>query len=375
MKWKFLQSSTREALYFNELESLEQQVLELTVRNQKSVAEIVNIYLSGIERMHPDLLCSVDERQHNRLVNLAAPSLPAQIGAIHETIMLTEATGPFDSPNFRTEKIVIDDLATDIRLKNLTDLPEGYELKGCSLRPILNCDNETIAILATYYQGNRLLTEHEENTIERARCLLRMLLENHHRYRALRISNERFEYAAEATFDVIWDWNLETNGVYYSGNMLKLFGHRAGTSYDNLPFYFENVHPDDRERVVLYPDEVKNGSFIHWTQEYRFRKANGEYAWVLDKGIVIRDENGIGNRMIGAMQDITTLKKQNERLTEIALINAHEIRRPLANIIALTQLLKDSTGNDYNIELTDHLNSAAEQLDDVIKKIIQKTTD
>ena len=164
-------------------------------------------------------------------------------------------------------------------------------MRSCWSYPVLDSNNEVIATFALYSPEQRSPTKQEENTIERGVHLLHIILENHRRNRAIEISNERFEYVMEATFDVIWDWNLETNGVYYSSNMQKLFGHRAGTSFDNLPFYFENVHPDDRERVVLYPDQVKYGTFIHWSQEYRFRKANGEYAHVLDRGIVIRDEN------------------------------------------------------------------------------------
>ncbi|MBS1525016.1 MAG: PAS domain S-box protein [Bacteroidetes bacterium] len=198
---------------------------------------------------------------------------------------------------------------------------------------------------------------------------------------ALQSSNERFEYVTKATSDIIWDWNLETNEVYYSGNIEYLFGHKSGSNRDNLPFYFEHVHPDDRERVVLYPDQVKYGTMVNWSQEYRFKKANGEYAFVLDKGIVIRDKDGVGLRMIGAMQDITLLKEnelrvmqQNEKLLEIAQINAHEIRRPVATILGLVQLLNDnSVTSEADKQVLDHLKAATNELDDVIKRIIDKT--
>jgi len=198
---------------------------------------------------------------------------------------------------------------------------------------------------------------------------------------ALKLSNERFEYAAKATSDILWDWNLVTNEVYYSDNMKNLFGHKSGYTDDNLPFYFEHVHPDDRERVVLYPDQVKYGNMVNWTQEYRFKKLDGEYAFLLDRGIVIRDEKGIGIRMIGAMQDITAVKQnelrvlqQNERLMEIALINAHEIRRPVASILGLMQLFnQDTARSETDKELLAHLEAATRELDEVIKRIIDKT--
>jgi PAS domain S-box-containing protein len=200
---------------------------------------------------------------------------------------------------------------------------------------------------------------------------------------ALKLSNERFEYAAKATSDVLWDWNLVTNEVYYSDNMKNLFGHKSGYTDDNLPFYFEHVHPDDRERVVLYPDQVKYGTMVNWTQEYRFKKLDGEYAFLLDRGIVIRDEKGVGIRMIGAMQDISAIKQnelrileQNERLMEIARINSHEIRRPVATILGLMQFINRSTGKkETDRELLAHLEAATRELDEVIRRINDKTVD
>jgi signal transduction histidine kinase len=140
------------------------------------------------------------------------------------------------------------------------------------------------------------------------------------------------------------------------------------------------VHPDDRERVALHTDQVKSGAMINWTEEYRFKKANGDYAFVLDKGIVIRDENGVGIRMIGAMQDITSAKlnemrinRQNERLTEIALINAHEIRRPVATILGLMQLIdKETIVDETGRDILKHLGTVTEELDTVIRRIIDK---
>ncbi len=200
---------------------------------------------------------------------------------------------------------------------------------------------------------------------------------------ALKLSNERFEYAAKATSDILWDWNLVTNEVYYSDNMKNLFGHKSGYTDDNLPFYFEHVHPDDRERVVLYPDQVKYGTMVNWTQEYRFKKLDGEYAFLLDRGIVIRDEKGVGIRMIGAMQDISAIKQnelrileQNERLMEIARINSHEIRRPVATILGLMQFINRSTGKkETDRELLAHLEAATRELDEVIRRINDKTVD
>ncbi|GAB2988121.1 hypothetical protein GCM10027049_30700 [Mucilaginibacter puniceus] len=182
--------------------------------------------------------------------------------------------------------------------------------------------------------------------------------------RSLEKSIERFEYVTEATTDIIWDWDLETNEVYYSRNIQKSFGHKPGVNVGDMRFFAQYVHPDDRERVVLYPDPVKYGNMNYWTEKYRFQKANGEYAYVLDKGVVIRDERGRGIRMIGAMQDITELKnselqieKQNAQLLDHAsklktlntlkdrliAILAHDLRGPLSSLRGVFELFQDDT--------------------------------
>jgi PAS domain S-box-containing protein len=198
---------------------------------------------------------------------------------------------------------------------------------------------------------------------------------------SLEKSIERFEYVTEATTDIIWDWNLETNEVYYSGNIKKSFGHTPGINTGDMRFFAQHVHPDDRERVVLYADPVKYGSMTHWTEKYRFRKASGEFAFVLDKGLVIRDEKGVGIRMIGAMQDITELTnhenqiaKQNEKLKEHAnklntlntlkdrliAILAHDLRGPLSSLRGIFELFQDD-----NISTNEMLNL----IPSVVKKL------
>jgi PAS domain S-box-containing protein len=349
--------------------------LECSARNEKPLSEIIGFYLLGMEALHKGIQCSVLEKRNDKLYGLAAPSLPREFWLFPEGLAVADQNGICGTAAWLKEKIIVTNIMADPRLDNFREIIARHPMKSCWSYPIVDGNNEVIATFALYSCEDRSPTTQEENTIERGVHLLHIIMENHRRHQAMAVSNERFEYVMEATFDVIWDWNLETNGVYYSSNMQKLFGHHAGNNHDNLPFYFENVHPDDRERVIQYPHQVKYGSFIHWNQEYRFRKANGEYAHVLDRGIVIRDENGVGKRMIGAMQDITLLKKQYERLTEIALINSHDIRKPVATILGLMQLFKDVKNQNPDEQLLQHLESATQELDDVIKRIINKTED
>lgn len=128
------------------------------------------------------------------------------------------------------------------------------------------------------------------------------------RSKELKESNQRFEYAAIATSDAIWDWDLKTGSVFRSSNFEKLFGHKIDNYTNNKDFWISQIHPDDYPEIDKEMEAFQTGTDEFWEATFRFKKANGEYAYVLDKGIIIRDQEGKALRMIGATQDITARK-------------------------------------------------------------------
>lgn len=131
----------------------------------------------------------------------------------------------------------------------------------------------------------------------------------------LEASNERFHYVTQATFDAIWDWQLNNDNVYWGDGFESLFGYDmkklvpVNSTWENL------IHPDDRERVLVnIRQAIADSNCLNWSDEYRFSRFDGSYAYVRDKGVLIRDEHGTATRMIGAMQDITKQKEEENRL-------------------------------------------------------------
>lgn len=125
---------------------------------------------------------------------------------------------------------------------------------------------------------------------------------------------ERYEYVTQATSEAIWDWDIVNNFVYCGKGFETIFGYTNDLLQNSFNLNTAYICVDDIERVVTGIDEVIAGTEKNWSDEYRYLKADGEYAFVLDKAIVIRDENGKAVRMVGAMRDITSKKKENLRL-------------------------------------------------------------
>lgn len=129
---------------------------------------------------------------------------------------------------------------------------------------------------------------------------------------ALSLAEERLRLAANATQDAIWDWNLVTGEVGWGNAALDLFGHAEPSA----TWWEEQVHPEDRDRVLSGIDAVIGGNGVRWSDEYRFRRADGCYVAVFDRGFVIRDDAGKATRLVGAMQDISAQKRAEAAVSE-----------------------------------------------------------
>ncbi len=133
---------------------------------------------------------------------------------------------------------------------------------------------------------------------------------------ALHISEARFRNAVKATNDAIWDWDLVTNEVAWNDALYSAFGFDEGTVGTSAQWWLDRIHPDDRLRVEHSLHAAIEGGAAHWSDRYRFLRADGGYAPVLDRGYIVRSEKGNSQRMIGAMQDLTALAALNDRIEE-----------------------------------------------------------
>lgn len=142
---------------------------------------------------------------------------------------------------------------------------------------------------------------------------------------ALRESDERFKLVARATNDAVWDWNLKTDALWWNEGFQALFGYKASQVEANIVSWTSRLHPEDADRVLAHRRQVIHSEDNFWSDEYRFRRADGTYAYIFDRGNVIRNDDGHPVRMLGAMVDITARKEaekvQQQQLARISLLN------------------------------------------------------
>jgi len=134
---------------------------------------------------------------------------------------------------------------------------------------------------------------------------------------ALAASEERLRLAMRATNDVIWDWYAFTDQQTWSGAATAAFGWTDIVERpQNLAWWLERVHPDDRERVAAdFNRALDDAECLHWEAEYRFLHLDGRYRSVFNRGHIVRDPKGRALRMVGAIQDITERKQAEDEIS------------------------------------------------------------
>ncbi|MDO9488035.1 MAG: PAS domain-containing protein, partial [Sphingomonadaceae bacterium] len=126
---------------------------------------------------------------------------------------------------------------------------------------------------------------------------------------ALQRAEERYRLAARATNDLIWDHNLVTDRIDWNEAAERRFGYTNAELGATGAWWAEQIHPADRDRVVTAVKAVACSRANQFVEEYRFRRGDGGYADVCDRGYILRDDSGKPVRLVGAMQDITDRKR------------------------------------------------------------------
>lgn len=193
---------------------------------------------------------------------------------------------------------------------------------------------------------------------------------------SLRISNERFNVVSKATNDAIWDWDLVTNEVLWNKAIKHLFGYKDFEVGKTNEWWYEKIHPDDRDRVVSKIHHHIHEGIEKWQDEYRFAKADGTYKFVLDRGFILLNKEHKPYRMIGAMMDITDRKKLEAELAEQKLNKQREITEAT---IQAQEKERSELGKELHDNINQILSTTKLYIDmaltetDIREELLQKT--
>jgi PAS domain S-box-containing protein len=296
---------------------LEKDVLEMNVSSNFSLKQIVDYFLNGLEGIYPDMLTSVlvADKNCTHLDLLSAPSLPDSFSKEIDGIHINEGEGACGTAAYINDLVVIKDINTHPYTQKYIPFAQVTGIKSCWSIPINGANNRVLATFGIYYTDIKAPGVKEIEAIKRVGVTLRLLLESNSAKIELQNSNERYRLATAATNDAIWDFNIQTNELFWGEGFQKLFGHPIDDPARTTESWSDLVYPEDKASVLesfhkAFADVTQNT----WKQDYRFMKADGTFAYVRDHGLIIRDDQGIPVRVTGAIQDITKRRANLQKL-------------------------------------------------------------
>lgn len=200
----------------------------------------------------------------------------------------------------------------------------------------------------------------------------------------LKISEERYEFALEASSEGIWDLDVNTNHVFFSSQSMKMLGFEEKDAVLSIEKWDGRIHPDDIEK---YRNDIR----VHFESKTPFYKnlqrvltKDGSYRWILSKGKVIeRDEKGNPLRVIGTHSDISRqiekenelkrtleiLNDQNKRLLNFAHIVSHNLRSHAGNFKMLLDIIESDADQAIKDESLIYMRTNSNDLTETIENL------
>ncbi|MEO8004920.1 MAG: PAS domain S-box protein, partial [Betaproteobacteria bacterium] len=306
----------------------QRRVLEM-IASGAPLPEILDAIVRQTEEQAPDMLCSIlllDESGTRLMRAAASSSLEAFTDAIDGESIGPRA-GSCGTAAYRRQMVVAKDIATDPLWEDYRELALRHELRAAWSHPIFSHGDKLLGTLAMYYRRPREPDAHELDLIRSAASLVGIAIDHSQTQQELLITIERFRLLARATDDVIWDWHLVDNTIWWNEAYQTSFGYPPEETAPDISSWYDRIHADDRERIVDGIHTLIDSGGQTWSGEYRFLRRDGTYASIFDRGFVMRAADGKAVRMIGAMQDITARK-----VTENSLLEAEDRYRRLVEL-------------------------------------------
>ncbi len=215
----------------------------------------------------------------------------------------------------------------DVVLLDL-NLPDSRDLEGFGMIhrkftsvPIIILTNEggeNIAEQAMRQGAKDYLVKREVDSKLLVRSM-RYAIERQSYENALLQSEERYALALSGAMDGLWDWDLQSGEIYFSPRWKEMLGFNEHELDHSIESWFKRVDDDDQDSLQHVLQAHLSAETSHFEHEHRIQKRDGEYVWVLVRGMAVRDSAGEAYRIAGSMTDISSRKEVEAQLVHDAM--------------------------------------------------------
>jgi len=186
-------------------------------------------------------------------------------------------------------------------------------LRGAFALPIM-AGNDFLGVIEFFSCASRERSDDQIDTFMTICSQLGQFVQRLKAYELLAASEDRYSLALSGSMDGVWDWNIETDEVFFSERWKELLGFSADDpDFDPHKVIFL-IHPEDREEVQkAFRDHIKGLTPVY-NASFRIKNKAGEYRWFSGRGRAVRNSSGRAVRIAGSNRDITQEIEAAEKL-------------------------------------------------------------
>jgi len=355
-----------------DLDHLEKEVLELNARKGTDIEAVLNFYVLGIEKLFPKMKCSILRVNGTKLNNWASPSLPDA----YTSIIVNKEIGPFagscGAAAFLRRPVFANDIASDPVWAAHKEFALAHNLRASWSYPIISAQGDIMATFGIYYETPTMPDQSQIDIIERSAHILKIILENRAYANMMQDANMLLSQGQALANFGTWQWDIVSDKITWSDVLYNIYGLDDKSFDARYEDYLARIHPADRARVSeVIRHVMETGEETVF--EERIVRPDGQVKHLKSWARIIKN-NDRPEKMIGACLDITKAKTAATRMDEIAWLQSHVIRAPLATLMGLINVLQDGLHkNEEQLYLLNNIISTARELDRVIHEISDKT--
>ncbi len=331
----------------------ESRLRQETARLTEQLNEQIN-WLKELSRIGQSVTSTLDLSQVlRRIVEASVQLTQAEEGFL---ALLDENSGQLflrafktlDESKIRTMRLLVNDSLVGevvksgkpLRMSNSSNEPKvkmstGFLVYSLLHVPIISKEKPLGVLSVNNRLRQRPFTPEDETMLSALADYAAVAIENANLYQqaqheiserkrveqALRESEERYVLAIQGANDGIWDWNLKSNQIHYSPRWKTMLGYNETEIGNDILEWFDRIHMEDVEKVKLDLSAHMSGNTSHFQNEHRMLHKDGQYRWMLCRGLAIRDNERVVRRIAGSLTDISERKTTEAKLLHDAFFD------------------------------------------------------
>jgi diguanylate cyclase (GGDEF)-like protein/PAS domain S-box-containing protein len=297
-----------------DLQALENYAFQL-IASFPALSRLLDELVRNIEVSLEGKHCSILllNEDNGRFYNGASPSLDAAFIEAIDGLQSGENAAPLGRAALLNEQIVVEDISSDPICEAFRGLAQKCHLRSCCVTPITTRDGKVLGVFAIFSAQVRRPAHFELQIIDRMTHIIGDALERYKADQFLRENEERFALAMRGSQDGLWDWNIQTNEVFFSRRWKSMLGYAEEELENDISTFRRLIHPDDRDVEERFVKEARDNYEI----EFKMKHKQGHYVDILSRATGLRTTSG-GEvvRLVGTHVDITERNQAALRIRE-----------------------------------------------------------